>query len=159
MIITVELENYAIKNVLIDQGTSVDILYWTIYQKLQLPTTALVPYDEPTYNFSGEKVSTRNYIDLHIVFRDVTQTKTISIRFVVVDAPTSCNVLLGQPCLNTLRAVVLHLIWPWNSPPYLETSLPSTATKGSRENATWPVYDHNYPSFKQTTLNVHLALT
>jgi len=34
MVITVELENYAVKKVLIDQGNSVDILYWTTYQKL-----------------------------------------------------------------------------------------------------------------------------
>jgi len=31
MVITVELENYAIKKVLIDQGRSVDILYWATY--------------------------------------------------------------------------------------------------------------------------------
>jgi len=47
MVITVELENYAVKKVLIDRGSSVHILYWTTYQKLQLPTTVMVPYDEP----------------------------------------------------------------------------------------------------------------
>jgi len=59
MVITVELENYAVKKVLIDQGSVVDILYWATHQKLQLPTIAMVPYDEPIYRFSGEKVSTR----------------------------------------------------------------------------------------------------
>jgi len=72
MVITVELENYMVKKVLIDQGSSVDILYWTYYQKLQLPTTAMVPYDKPIYDFSREKVSIRGYIDLHTVFRDDT---------------------------------------------------------------------------------------
>jgi len=101
MVIMIELENYAVKKVLIDQGSSVDILYWTTYQKLQLPTTAMVLYNEPIYGFSGEKVSTRGYIDLHTVFRDGTQTETIPIRFLIVDAPTSYNVLLGRPSLNT----------------------------------------------------------
>jgi len=55
----------------------------------------MVPYDEPKYGFSGEKVSTCGYIDLHTVFRNSTQTKTIPIRFLVVDAPMSYNVLLG----------------------------------------------------------------
>jgi len=54
MVITIELENFAIKEVLIDQGNSVDILYWTTYQKLQLLPTAMVPYDEPIYGFLGE---------------------------------------------------------------------------------------------------------
>jgi len=54
----------------VDQGSSVDILYWASYQKLQLPDTAMIPYDEPIYGFSGEQVSTRGYIDLHTVFRE-----------------------------------------------------------------------------------------
>jgi len=106
MVITVEIKNYAVKKVLVDQGSSVDILYWTTYQKLQLPDTAMIPYDEPIYGFSGEQVSTRGYIDLHTVFREGTQTKTIPIRFLIADAPTSYNILLGRPSLNTLGAVV-----------------------------------------------------
>ena len=106
MVITVELENYAVKKVLINQGNSVDILYWATYQKLQLPTTVMVPYDELIYGFSREKVTTHGYIDLHTVFRDGAQTKTIPIYFLVVDAPTSYNVLLGRPSLNTLGVVV-----------------------------------------------------
>ena len=31
MVITVEIENYAVKKVLIDEGNSVDILYWATY--------------------------------------------------------------------------------------------------------------------------------
>jgi len=118
MVITAELENYTVKKVFIDQGSLVDILYWTTYQKLQLPTTAMVPYDEPIYGFSGEKVSTRGYIDLYTIFRDGSQTNTISIHFLVVDAPTSYNVLLGRPSLNTLGAVISipHLAMKFPSP-------------------------------------------
>jgi len=66
----------------------------------------MVLYNEPIYGFSGEKVFTRDYIDLHIVFRDGAQTKTIHIHFLIVDAPTSYNVLLGRPSPNTLGTVV-----------------------------------------------------
>jgi len=78
----------------------------------------MVPYDEPIYGFSGEQVSTYGYIDLHTVFRDGTQTKTIPIRFLIVNAPTSYNVLLGRPSLNTLGDVVStpHLAMKFPSP-------------------------------------------
>jgi len=79
MVITVEIENYVVKKVLVDQGNSVDILYWATYQKLQLSDTAMIPYDEPIYDFFGEQVSTRGYIDLHTVFREGTQTNGHSI--------------------------------------------------------------------------------
>ena len=78
----------------------------------------MVPYDEPIYGFSGEQVSIRGYINLHTVFRDGTQTKTIPIRFLIVDVPTSYNVLLGRPLLNTLGVVVCtpHLAMKFPSP-------------------------------------------
>ena len=78
----------------------------------------MVSYDEPIYGFSSEQVSTRSYIDLHIVFCEGTQTKTLPIRFLIVDAPTSYNVLLGRPSLNTLGAVVFtpHLAMKFPSP-------------------------------------------
>jgi len=118
MVIIVEIKNYAVKKVLVDQGSSVDILYWATYQKLQLPDTVMVPYDESIYGFSGEQVSTRGYIDLHTVFREGTQTKTIPIRFLIVEVPTSYNILLGRPSLNTLGAVVStpHLAMKFPSP-------------------------------------------
>jgi len=64
------------------------------------------------------KVSTRDYIDIHTVFHDGAQTKTIPIRFLVVDAPTSYNVLLGRPSFNTLDAFVStpHLAMKFPSP-------------------------------------------
>ena len=52
MVVTVEVENFAVKKVLVDQGSSVDILYWGTYQKLQLSEEDLRPYDEPIYGFS-----------------------------------------------------------------------------------------------------------
>ena len=78
----------------------------------------MVPYDEPIYGFSGELVSTHDYIDLHTMFRKRTQTKTIPIRFLIVNAPTSYNVLLGRPSLNTLSVVVStpHLAMKFPSP-------------------------------------------
>jgi len=77
----------------------------------------MVPYDEPIYDFFGE-VLTRGYIDLHTVFREGSQTKTIPIYFLVVEASTSYNVLLGRPSLNTLGTVVStpHLAMKFPSP-------------------------------------------
>jgi len=112
----------------------------------------MVPYDELIYSFSEEKVSTRGYIDLHTIFREGSQTKTIPIRFLIVEAPTSYNVLLGRPSLNSLGVVV--------STPHLAMKFPSPSiTSGSHESAIWQACALNYQSFKPTTLNDHLTST
>ena len=61
VVITIELENFVVKKVLIDQGSLVDIIYWKTFQQLQIPAEELTPYDEPIYGFSGERVPTRGY--------------------------------------------------------------------------------------------------
>ena len=78
-------------------------------------------YDESVYGFSRERVA-RGYIDLHNTFGDGGLTKTILIQYLVIEAHTSYNILLGKLTLNLLRAVV--------STPYLATKFPSITSNG-----------------------------
>jgi len=34
MVITIEIENFAVMKTLVDQGSSIDILYWKTFKKL-----------------------------------------------------------------------------------------------------------------------------
>jgi len=117
MVITVEIENFAVKKVLVDQGSSIDILYWETFKKLQIPEQQMLPFVDEIVGFSGERVQTRGYVDLYTTFGEGQLTKTISIRYLVLDANTSYNVLLGRPSLNALGAIV--------SIPHLAMKFPS----------------------------------
>ncbi|XP_020232498.1 uncharacterized protein LOC109812850 [Cajanus cajan] len=66
--------------------------------------------------FSGERVDTRGTIDLYTYFGD-DQRRRIKVRYIVVHANTSYNILLGRPSLNKLRAIV--------STPHLAMKFPS----------------------------------
>ena len=118
MVIIVELQNFAVKKVLVDQGSSIDILYWKTFRKLQIPPEDLTPYDDPIYGFAGERVPTKGYVDLHKTFGEGQGVRTILIRYLVVDAHTSYNVLLGRPSLNAIGAIVStpHLAMKFPSP-------------------------------------------
>jgi len=65
-----------------------------------------------------ERVPTKGYIDLHTTFGEGRQTKTIPIRYLVVDDHTSYNILLGRPSINTLWAIIStpHLTMKFPSP-------------------------------------------
>ena len=106
MVIAIEVANCEVRKTLIDQGSSVDVLYWRTFRKINLDDHAIMPLDEQIVGFSGERVDTRGYIDLHTKFGDVGQgSRTILVRYLIVDVNTSYNTLLGRPSLNKLGAI------------------------------------------------------
>jgi len=119
MVITVEIENFVVMKTFVDQGSSVDILYWKTFKKLQIPESNVQHYEDQIVGFSGERVSTRRYIDLYTKFGEgKTGIKKIQIRYLLVEANTSYNILLGRPSLNQLGAIVStpHLAMKFPSP-------------------------------------------
>jgi len=56
--ITIEKGKFSITKVLVDQGGSIDILYWKTFKKMGIPDTDIQPYDEQIVGFSRERVDT-----------------------------------------------------------------------------------------------------
>nr|KYP51830.1 hypothetical protein KK1_026353 [Cajanus cajan] len=107
MVISVEIHNCIVRKTLVDQGSSADILYWNTFKQLGIPEAELIPYNEPLVGFSGERVQTKGYIKLSTRFCfDGTEARDIPVKYVVVHANTSYNILLGRPSLNRLGAIV-----------------------------------------------------
>jgi len=46
MVITMEIDKFAITKVLVDEGNSMNILYWKTFRKMRIPKTEIQPYDE-----------------------------------------------------------------------------------------------------------------
>ncbi|XP_020230316.1 uncharacterized protein LOC109811091 [Cajanus cajan] len=122
MVISVEIHNCIVKKTLIDQGSSADILYWSTFKQLGISEMELNPYDDPLVGFAGERVSTKGYIKLFTRFCfDEQESREIQVKYIVVDANTSYNILLGRPSLNMLGAIV--------STPHLAMKFPSDKGK------------------------------
>jgi len=100
-----------------DQESSIDILYWKTFKAMRKVETVMMPYDDHVVGFSGERVGTNGYIELYTTFDEGKNTKTIKIQYLVIDANTSYNILLGRPSINRLMAIV--------STPHLATKFPS----------------------------------
>jgi len=70
MVITVAIDEFAVMKTLVDQGSSVDILYWKTFKKLGIPDTKIQPYDDQIIGFSRERVDTRGFHRyLHQIWR------------------------------------------------------------------------------------------
>jgi len=91
--------------VLVDQGISTDVMFWTTFNKLQLSPDMLRPYDGCLYGFAGDQLEVRGHLELRTTFTDGIASRTENIRYVVVNASSAYNMLLGRPTLNRLGAV------------------------------------------------------
>jgi len=94
-----------VHRVFIDQGSSADVMFWLTFNSLQLYPDQLKPYDNFLFGFAGDQVEVRGYIELRTNFSYGTSARTVSIRYIVVNASSAYNFLLGRPSLNRLGAV------------------------------------------------------
>jgi len=137
MVITINIDKFEIAKMLIDQGSLVDILYWKTFQKMRIFETKIQPCDEQIVGFWGERVDTRGYIDLYTTFgREGCLSKTIKVRYLLVNANNSYNIVLKRPSINRLGAIV--------STPHLAMKFPSAtgdiATIQVDQKSTWECY-------------------
>ncbi|XP_068503739.1 uncharacterized protein [Phaseolus vulgaris] len=94
-----------VHRVLVDQGSSADVMFWPTFERLQLSTDQLRPYGGCLYGFAGDQVEVRGYIELRTTFTDGAASRTEKIKYLVVNAPSAYNILLGRPTLNRIGAV------------------------------------------------------
>ena len=94
-----------VHRVVVDQGSSADVMFWPTFSKLQLSPDHLKPYPGCLYGFAGDQVEVRGYIELRTTFTDGTGARTEKMKYLVVNAPSAYNILLGRPTLNRLGAV------------------------------------------------------
>ncbi|RDY13737.1 hypothetical protein CR513_01293, partial [Mucuna pruriens] len=106
MVISVVAAEYKVERVLIDQGSSANILYRSTLERMQLPAGLVQTCPGSLYGFAGECVPMLGTVELETCFGEWSVSRTIPILYTVVDAPASYNIIIGRPALNRLGAIV-----------------------------------------------------
>jgi len=120
MVILVVTTGRRVHRVLVDQGSSTIVMFWSTFNKLQLSPDQLRPYNDCLYGFTGDQVEVRRHIKLRTTFTDGTASRTVKIRYLVVNAPSAYNILLGRPALNKTRVVASTRHMKMKLPPLRE---------------------------------------
>ena len=106
------IAGFITRRVLIDNGSSADIIYLLAYQQMKIDRERLRPIDIPLVGFTGDKVKPSGVVSLIIEAGTFPKQVRASVEFLVVDCHSTYNVIIGRPTLNKLRAVTstYHLL-------------------------------------------------
>ena len=89
---------------LVNNGSSTDILYYPAFQQMGIDRTRLIPTNAPLVGFRGTKVHSLGAITLLVMVGDYLQQITKDVTFLVVDCSSTYNDILRRPTLNSWKA-------------------------------------------------------
>ncbi|KAF3558405.1 hypothetical protein F2Q69_00012948 [Brassica cretica] len=98
LVISLTIAKCLVKRILVDNGSSSNIIFQAAYKDLGLEEAALTRRVTPLIGFSGEVKQTAGEITLPIYAEGV----SMSTKFLVVDCDSSCNMILGRPLMHRM---------------------------------------------------------
>ena len=81
------------------------MLYYPAFQQMGIDRGRLIPTNTPLVGFGGTRVFPLGAITLSVMVGDYSWQITKDVTFLVVDYSFAYNAILGQPTLNSWKAI------------------------------------------------------
>ncbi|GJU57913.1 reverse transcriptase domain-containing protein [Tanacetum coccineum] len=124
LIIKAEVEGYLVRRVHVDEGLSVEVMFEHCFENLNPHIKAgLRKTQTDLVGFAGEVSKPLGKIELEVCFGSGGLRRRTSMKFIVVQAPSPYNIILGRPGLKTLRAIpsTIHSMMKFPTPKEVAT--------------------------------------
>nr|XP_023890092.1 uncharacterized protein LOC112002167 [Quercus suber] len=105
LVITLRIGVYDVKRVMVDGGSTAEVMYPDLYKGLGLKPEDLSPYSSPLMSFDGKLVTPEGMIKLPIQ----TGPEVVEVDFIVVNTYSPYTAIVGRPWLHTLGGVASSL--------------------------------------------------
>ncbi|KAK1356083.1 hypothetical protein POM88_049339 [Heracleum sosnowskyi] len=118
LVVSVRIGSRNVHRVFVDNGISVNILYYGTYKKMGLLDKELIQGTTHIYGFTGDSVRVKGTIKLSLTLGEGSVSVTQVFEFLVIDQSTYYNALLGRPMLKEIRVVtsIYHLSMKFPTP-------------------------------------------
>ncbi|KAK1258855.1 hypothetical protein QJS04_geneDACA018709 [Acorus gramineus] len=101
LVITLRIANYDIKRVLIDIGSSANILFMQPYLKMGPKPSSLEPMRDPLIAFNGSQAIPAGRINLPMQVGE----ETVMTECIVMHFPSPYNAIMGRTWLGEMKAI------------------------------------------------------
>ena len=98
------IERFNTERILINNGSSANIIYISTFQQLKVNAKRLRPFKFHLVSFSRDKVYLRGIVTLTVTASSYPFQVTNQHNFLLMDSPSSYNVIIGRPILNRWKA-------------------------------------------------------
>nr|XP_017228021.1 PREDICTED: uncharacterized protein LOC108203549 [Daucus carota subsp. sativus] len=118
LVVAMRIATMNVHRVFVDNGSSVNILYYDTYKKMGLPDKDMTAENLYVYGFGGEAIKAKGTIRLPVILGEAPRTATQISEFVIIDHPSAHNALMGRPLLKDMKIVtsIYHLTLKFPTP-------------------------------------------
>ena len=109
LVITIPIGPATVHKVLVDNGSSVNILFKKAFDQMNLEIKDLKPCQGWIRGFNGASTAPMGYVELPVTLGEGERQRVRILPFVVLDVESPYNAFLGRPALAKFRACIA----PW----------------------------------------------
>ncbi|XP_073131635.1 uncharacterized protein [Henckelia pumila] len=109
LIIRAMVANYNVAQIFVDFGSSVNVLFQETINQMDLGEYKVEPVVTSLFGFTDHAIRPTGLINLPLTLGKDRTSKTRIVSFIIVDAPSAYNVILGRPAMTTFMAVASAL--------------------------------------------------
>ncbi|XP_073137176.1 uncharacterized protein [Henckelia pumila] len=101
--------NYDVARIFVDSGSSVNVLFQEAINQMDLGRFKMEPIVTSLFGFTGHAIRPVGLVHLPLTLGKGNGRKTRIVSFIIVDAPSAYNAILGRPAMTTFMAFALAL--------------------------------------------------
>ena len=106
LVVEMKIVNYHVKRVLVDSGSSANIITLDFLHKLKYIKKDVTPTSQPLIGFGEDLYTPSGFAKLAVRLGEIGKGKALPVDFLVVDTPLSYNAIMGRPTMNKIKVSI-----------------------------------------------------